>query len=131
MSQSQPKLPFLFVLLLFVAAPTAGDIGSCGQAIEELDPVKFFEGKRAIDCQKCTVCGLATQYCEEACFGDVTQGSFDPDCYPLVHDGEVCLSALSATSCDEYAAYVDDVAPSVPTECNFCPLGEKPPPEAS
>ncbi len=121
----------LLVLLLFVAAPTAGDIGSCGQAVEELDAVKFFQGKRAIDCQKCTICELATDYCEQACFGELTQDSFDPDCFPLVHDGEVCLSALSAASCDDYAAYADDLAPTVPTECNFCPPDLKPPPEGS
>jgi hypothetical protein len=52
--------------------------------------------------------------------------AFDPDCFPLVHDGEVCLNALRAASCNDYANYVDDLAPTVPTECNFCPLAGKP-----
>jgi hypothetical protein len=39
----------------------------------------------------------------------------------LVHDGEVCLRALEVAACDDYALFMDDVAPSLPTECNFCP----------
>jgi hypothetical protein len=46
---------------------------------------------------------------------------FPEGCAPLVHDGEVCLRALHFASCDAYRGYVDDAAPTVPTECDFCP----------
>jgi hypothetical protein len=40
----------------------------------------------------------------------------------LVHDGEVCLNALDAASCDDYEQYVANQGATIPTECNFCPL---------
>lgn len=113
--------------LTVLAAPTVGDVGSCGQEVAELDPEKFFVEKDFIDCNKCSECGFITRSCDAACDQELDQTSFDPDCFPLVHDGEVCLNALRAASCGEYAGFVDDTAPTVPTECNFCPVDEKPP----
>jgi hypothetical protein len=117
------------VAMLLLAAPTVGDIGSCGQEVAELDPVKFFAEKRVVDCQRCGDCGFETAVCTDACAragqGDVVD-AFDENCFPLVHDGEVCLNALRAASCGAYQSYVDDAAPTVPTECNFCPLAEEP-----
>jgi hypothetical protein len=107
--------------LLVLAAPTAGDIGSCGQALDELDPVKFFTEKRRIDCQQCLDCELESQSC-----AGLGQSAFPEGCYPLVHDGEVCLRALRSASCSAYQRYVADVAPEVPTECNFCAPAERP-----
>ena len=46
-------------------------------------------------------------------------------CRPLLHDGEVCLRALNAASCSDYATFVDDDAPALPSECEFCRI---PPP---
>lgn len=109
------------VALLFLAAPTAGDIGSCGEAPQDLDAVKFFQAKKAIDCEKCFECEINTFACERACDPSPPQASFPLGCYPLVHDGEVCLNALDAEGCDAYRAYVADQGASVPTECNFCP----------
>jgi hypothetical protein len=117
---------FAIGLALACAAPTVGDIGSCGQEVAELDAEKFFIEKNFIDCAQCTTCGFGTASCDRACNEPIGEVAFDADCFPLVHDGEVCLNALRAAGCDEYAAYVDDVAPTVPTECNFCPLEEKP-----
>jgi hypothetical protein len=117
------------LLVLAVAAPTAGDIGSCGQPLVDLDPVKFFSEKQSIDCSQCLRCDLATQACAAACADELLNDAFDGDCFPIVHDGEVCLNALRAASCDEYANYVDDVQPSVPTECAFCPPERKPEPQ--
>jgi hypothetical protein len=111
--------------LLVLAAPTAGDIGSCGQALEELDPVKFFTEKRRIDCQQCQDCELQSQSCEHACAG-LGPSEFPAGCYPLVHDGEVCLRALRDASCSAYETYVADAAPAAPTECNFCSPAERP-----
>lgn len=107
-------------------APTPGDVGGCGQPAEPLDPAKFFGQKRRIDCDQCLRCGLATLTCAAACEPPAGEDAFDPDCLPLAHDGEVCLNALEAASCDDYAGYVDDVAPTAPTECNFCPPDRKP-----
>jgi hypothetical protein len=111
--------------LLLLAAPTAGDIGSCGQPIEDLDPTKFFTEKRRIDCQHCQDCDFQTRTCTQACAG-IGQNEFPAGCYPLVHDGEVCLHALRDASCDEYAPYVADQSPQAPSECNFCALADRP-----
>jgi len=111
----------VILMCLVLAAPTAGDIGSCGQAVEDLDPVKFFTAKRAIDCQRCAECGISSQLCAAACELPQAQPAFPHGCYPLVHDGEVCLGALRAAGCDAYAGYMDDAEADVPTECNFCP----------
>jgi hypothetical protein len=61
-----------------------------------------------------------TETCKRAC-GAAMGGTFPTLCYPLVHDGEVCLDALEAASCSTYASYVADVGATVPTECDFCP----------
>jgi hypothetical protein len=117
-----------FLSLLVLAGPTAGDIGSCRQEVAELDAGKFFAEKKAIDCGQCIACGFTTTLCQQACNEplDAALAVFPEECVPLVHDGEVCLNALRHASCDDYAAYIDDAAPTVPTECNFCPLDQKP-----
>ena len=107
---------------LLCAAPTPGDIGGCGQKAELLDPPIFHASKDRMDCIRCQECAIDTQRCELAC--DPTTPSiteFPEGCFPLVHDGEVCLRALLHASCSDYEAYVSDSAPEVPTECNFCP----------
>ena len=110
------------ILLFFTAAPTVGDIGSCGQELEDLNATKFFTLKEGIDCARCNECTIGSAACGRAC--DATfDTAFPEGCYPLVHDGEVCLNALEAAGCDEYSAFMSDSAPTVPTECNFCPLG--------
>lgn len=108
--------------LFFLAAPTAGDIGSCGQTPADLDATKFFQAKEAIDCAKCDECGILSRACDRACDVAPSQAAFPLGCYPLVHDGEVCLNALNAAGCGEYQAYVSDLGPTTPTECNFCPI---------
>lgn len=113
--------PLLFVLA-FVAGPTAGDIGSCGQDPEELDPVKFFNFKESVDCRACQECAIATEACTRACDAVLDQSAFPDNCVPLVHDGEVCLNALAAADCEDYAGFMSDTSPTVPTECNFCPV---------
>ncbi len=108
-------------LAILSAAPTAGDIGSCGQKIVPLDLGKFSLEKEAVDCSRCTECGLGTKACKVACDKKHDQVPFPDGCVPLVHDGEVCIHALSAASCSDYTSYVSDQAPTIPTECNFCP----------
>jgi hypothetical protein len=109
------------VALLFCAAPVPGDVGGCGQSADELDPEVFFASKRVIDCRQCQSCGISTRLCSAACAANDEQQNFPEGCRPLVHDGEVCLRALHFASCDDYASYVDDAHPTVPTECDFCP----------
>lgn len=111
------------VLVGFVMAPTVGDIGSCGQPADDLDAPKFFQIKKVLDCQQCQGCGLMTQACTTACDTKAAAASTLPDgCHPYVHDGEVCLRALIAASCDDYASYESDSAPTAPSECQFCPV---------
>ena len=108
--------------LTVLAAPTVGDIGSCGQPVVQLDAAKFFAEKRLLDCRACSRCGFDTDRCAEACGGALPASEFPVGCFPLVHDGEVCLDALAAASCGDYRSYIDDEQPTVPTECNFCPI---------
>lgn len=109
------------VALLFGTAPTVGDIGSCGQVASDLDPQAFGQARKQVDCQRCSACALTTQTCQSACDPNAPgQTAWPATCHPLVHDGDVCLRALEAASCSDYSRYVDDQAPTVPTECDFC-----------
>ncbi len=121
------RLPigWLALALFASAAPTAGDVGSCGQPAEDLDAPKFFGSKQALDCRRCDECGISSPACDRACAPALQQSEFAAGCYPLVHDGEVCLDALQAASCTDYASYLSTDAPSVPTECDFCPAGKR------
>jgi hypothetical protein len=115
--------------LVFGAAPTVGDVGSCGRVATALDPLVFANQRKSIDCHACAVCGLKTAVCQRACDPNAAPDVAWPDtCHPLDHDGEVCLRALDASSCGDYAAFVSDVSRTVPSECDFChlvaPLGE-------
>lgn len=116
------KLALACVALAFCAAPVPGDVGGCGQEAQELDSVTFFGTKQSIECENCRECGLGTAACQRACGGTLVQTMFPEDCVPLVHDGEVCLRALLMGSCEDYRGYMSDLAPTVPTECNFCPV---------
>lgn len=120
------KAALIVGVWLCCAAPVAGDIGSCNQAIEELDAAKFFAEKQRVDCQQCVRCDLETETCDAACAGAEVDRSFPSGCYPLAHDGEVCLRALRDANCGEYGLYVDDQAPETPTECAFCPFEQRP-----
>jgi hypothetical protein len=109
--------------VVFGAAPTVGDIGSCGRAATALDEQTFAEARKQVDCQFCTACKLSTQTCQNACDPAAPPDvAWPATCQPLEHDGQVCLRALQASSCAEYARFVDDVAPTEPTECDFCHL---------
>jgi hypothetical protein len=108
-------------ILFFAAAPTAGDIGGCGQAENDLDPRKFFAAKQGVDCARCNACGLTTNACGKACSPGLLISDFPPGCVPLEHDGEVCVDALAAAGCSDYVHYMADEASTIPTECNFCP----------
>ena len=109
--------------VVFGTAPTVGDIGSCGRAATELDQRAFAQARKAVDCQQCTACNLATQTCQSACDPEAPADVGWPvTCQPLEHDGEVCLRALQSSSCAAYKRFVDDLAPTVPTECDFCRL---------
>ena len=117
------KVSLGFIALAFCAAPVPGDVGGCGQEAQELDPATFFWSLQYYECQRCEACELSTRACQRACASQLTQSEFPKDCVPLVHDGEVCLRALQAGSCDDYAEYMSDSAPTIPTECDFCTLG--------
>jgi hypothetical protein len=107
--------------LLFLIAPTAGDIGGCSQSASDLDAAKFFEVKQNLDCLRCLQCKIGSDACALACGPDLGQ-SFPARCYPLVHDGEVCLDVLRAATCQDYDSYMADADAITPTECDFCPL---------
>jgi hypothetical protein len=109
--------------LAFGAAPTIGDVGSCGRVASDLDEATFAAARKALDCRRCMSCGLVTQTCARACDRNLPSDvSWPSTCHPLEHDGEVCLRALEAASCGDYAAYVNDASRTVPTECDFCRL---------
>jgi hypothetical protein len=107
----------------FGAAPTVGDVGACGRMAVELDSKTFATARKNLDCERCQECGLSSQTCQNACDPNAPSNVGWPGtCHPLQHDGDVCLRALHAAGCNDYAAYVDDTAPTVPTECDFCHL---------
>jgi hypothetical protein len=105
---------------LLCLAPTPGDVGGCGQSAELLGARQFFHKKREVDCSACDACGIHNRTCSTVCT-DPIPSRFPRGCFPLVHDGQVCLRALSYSSCDEYRSYLDDAAPRMPSECDFCP----------
>lgn len=102
-------------------APAPGDVGGCGQVPRDLDPVVFFSSKRFLECQRCRDCTLDTPACTEACEGNSALEEFPESCFPLVHDGTVCLRAIDEADCDRHRRAMS-TPPSVPSECNFCPL---------
>lgn len=108
-------------LAILCAAPTVGDIGSCGQTPEDLDLTKFTQEKEQIDCSHCGDCGITSTACSKACDQVVDAVPFPAGCAPLVHDGEVCLNALDAAGCNAYEGYMADANATIPSECNFCP----------
>ena len=124
--KSMPPKPLTLlaaaVLALLSLAPTPGDIGGCGQEPTLMDAPTFFSNKKSADCERCDECGLSTRACKDACNPSVPFATeFPPGCLPLVHDGEVCLRALFHASCSDYSGFMSDLAPEVPSECNFCP----------
>ena len=108
-------------VIFFAAAPTAGDIGGCCQAEDDLDPVKFFTAKQLVDCDRCQACAITSNACVRACFPGLVIDELAPGCVPLEHDGVVCVDALEAAGCSDYQRYMADQASTIPTECNFCP----------
>lgn len=120
------KVALGFIALAFCAAPVPGDVGGCGQAPQELDPETFFWSKQGAECDQCRACGLTSAACARACRDTLVQSEFPENCVPLVHDGEVCLRVLQNSSCSDFRDYMSDSAPTIPTECNFCPAGGTP-----
>lgn len=121
LDQRRRHAALMALAVLLGMGPTVGDIGSCGQKVDALDAPTFFDIKAGIDCQRCGDCGLRGRICDRAC-NDPPPTTFPTGCRPLVHDGEVCLRALIYASCDDYASYVHDTAPTAPSECQFCPI---------
>lgn len=122
MTLERAKVALACLALLLCMASTPGDVGGCGQKPAELDAPTFFASKANLDCQRCDECRLVRASCTNACqFPESYPAAFPDQCEPFVHDGEVCLRALLYASCDDYASYMSDTRPSVPTECNFCP----------
>lgn len=112
------------VLALLTMAPTAGDVGGCGTTAKLLDRDVYAEARKAIDCERCRDCGVTTERCLRACDPKaLPEIALPVTCRPLYRDGEVCVRALTAASCETFASYVDDDRPSVPTECDFCKVG--------
>lgn len=117
------------LLAALCMAPTAGDVGGCGREATELDVDDFARARKEEDCERCRACSIDNARCARAC-----DPAKPPDiglpatCKPLRHDGEVCLRALHAASCETFATYVDDVAPATPSECEFCRVAPEAPP---
>jgi hypothetical protein len=95
-------------------------VGGCGEPARDLDPTVFFLSKRGIECQRCDECGIRSAACQEACGDGAIPNDFPAGCFPLVHDGTVCLRAITQSSCAAHRRAMG-VPPLVPGECNFCP----------
>jgi hypothetical protein len=120
------------VVLVFCMAPTAGDVGGCGKSAVELQEDDYNYSRKVLDCQRCRECALASARCTQACDSAIDgYVLFPKTCRPLRHDGDVCIRALRAASCDRYARYVTDDGAETPSECDFCRVQEAPPPAPS
>ena len=120
----------VITLGVLLMAPTVGDTGGCGRTVSELDHERYANGRKVEDCQRCGECGITNARCTRACDPKAPpEIALPATCRPLYHDGEVCLRAVAAASCDTFATYVDDEAPANPGECDFCrvPLPAPPP----
>lgn len=107
--------------LVLATGPTVGDVGSCGVEATELELGRFARARKRLDCERCAECGVRTARCTRACDPQAPPDAKWPStCHPLFHDGEVCVRALRAASCADFGGFVDDVAPTTPTECEFC-----------
>jgi hypothetical protein len=107
--------------LVLGTGPTVGDVGGCGRTATDLNEEAFARARKTTDCARCNDCGLSTDKCTRACDDKAPSDvQFPSTCRPILHDGEVCLRALKSASCSDYATYVDDQAPAVPSECDFC-----------
>jgi len=115
------RVSFVIGLGALAAAPTPGDVGGCGQHPDLLDGPTFFQRKHDIDCKRCSDCDVHTHFCGDACAGHHEDPGFPDGCFPLVHDGEVCLNAIESSSCGEYDDYSRDDGRVLPSECQFCP----------
>jgi len=112
-------------LALLCLAPVPGDIGACAQPADRLDAPTYFRAKATVDCRACRRCGIDGERCRAAC-AEPPETEFPDGCEPVVHDGEVCLRALLATDCEDYAEILSDRQPRVPLECDFCPARRAP-----
>jgi len=109
------------VLALLLTAATPGDVGGCGKEATLLDRDRYSSARKVLDCDRCTACEITTDRCARACDPRAAPDIVLPlTCEPLFRDGAVCLRALDAASCEKFATYVDDLAPVVPSECDFC-----------
>jgi hypothetical protein len=109
------------ISVLFLMAPTVGDVGGCGVTAQPLTQGQFANARKQEDCKRCTQCKLGSDRCLASCDAGVPSDYAFPDtCKPLYEDGLVCIRALAASSCDDYARYMDDTSPEAPTECQFC-----------
>jgi len=109
------------VALVFGAAPTAGDVGSCGSSAVDIDEARFATARKVLDARRCKECAIDTKRCEAARDPNVPSDvSFGLTCRPLVRDAEVCLDALTVASCGDYRKYMSDDQRLIPGECDFC-----------
>jgi hypothetical protein len=127
MTPNRPSVAFVIVLGFFAAAPTVGDVGGCNESAQPLAANKFFGARLKLECERCRECGYTSAACKRACSSaTIVPSTFPAGCAPLEHDGQVCLRAIEALSCDAFGDVVA-ASPIVPTECDFCPA---PPTEA-
>lgn len=107
-------------------APAPGDVGGCGDDAQPLDETSYVELRKELECRLCADCGLRTARCGRACDPDARSDYALPStCAPLLRDGQVCVRALAASSCDDARAYLGDDAPRTPSECQFCRVGAR------
>lgn len=129
---SRGALVVVALLGVLSAAPTPGDVGGCGSDVRLLDRDVYARARKTQDCKRCEDCGIRSDRCTRACDAASSPETVVPaSCRPLFHDGEVCLRARADVSCATFARYVDDVAPTSPSECEFCKATSSAPLEAS
>lgn len=125
-----PSLPLrvtVATLAVLAMAPTPGDVGGCGAEPALLDAKSYEATRKRQDCERCEECAVTTARCARACDAKAPPDIVVPPmCAPLLRDGQVCIRALGAASCEDFATYVADEAPRSPSECQFCRQGASP-----
>jgi hypothetical protein len=110
----------MIAIVVLGTGPTVGDIGGCGATATEMSEETYAAARRNLDCRRCKECAIATERCRRACEDKTPETDLPATCRPLRRDGDVCVRALRAASCEDYASFMDDVSPTNPTECDFC-----------
>jgi hypothetical protein len=116
------RAPLLLLVVLLVG-PAPGEVGSCGQAEEQLDAQQFCLDKAAYLCARIDARGdfptdiyPDLEACRQTALESCSSASWRPDCrpFPTKPEGQACIDELSRAS--NLRLPVSEIP-----ECQLCP----------